>query len=360
MNNFRPTAATVCHLLLISVLGALIYSNTLTASFQFDDKLNIVDNLFIRDIRNLWPPAGARWFGLLTFSLNYLAGGHNPLGYHLVNICIHILTALSVYLFVLLTFRTPYFNGRKEGVIPDDWFAFACALLFVAHPIQTQAVTYIVQRFASLATLLFMLSLDCYILARLFRGNGDTTSAIDRTRNYQARVSLYVAAGIFALLSLKTKENAYTLPLVVVMYDLMFISGLSQLLATIRKQWKVAVSLSGLTLGFLLFVNHTYGLLALFDKLKATNEISRHDYLITQFRVIVTYIRLLFIPVNQTIDHHFGVYRNVFTLEIMASLALIVLLLSSAGYLLKVSRDEGSVPAPRVVRYLLVFYYAVH
>ncbi len=166
MNNLRPAAATACHVLLIALLGALIYSNTLTASFQFDDKLNIVDNLFIRDIRNLWPPTGARWFGLLTFSLNYLAGGHNPVGYHLVNICIHILTALSVYLFVLLTFRTPYFKGRREGVIQDDWFAFACALLFVAHPIQTQAVTYIVQRFASLATLLFMLSLDCYILAR--------------------------------------------------------------------------------------------------------------------------------------------------------------------------------------------------
>jgi hypothetical protein len=142
-------------------------------------------------------------------------------------------------------------------------------------------------------------------------------------------------------LSLKTKENAYTLPLVVVMYDLLFISGLSALLASIRKRWKVAVCLSGLALGFLLFVNHTYGLLALFDKLRATNEVSRHDYLITQFRVIVTYVRLLFIPVNQTVDHHFGVYRNVFTLEIMASLAFIVLLLSSAGFLLRVSSEKG-------------------
>jgi tetratricopeptide (TPR) repeat protein len=355
VKNYKISITTACHLLIISVVGALIYSNTLTTSFQFDDKLNIVDNLFIRDIGNLWPPTGSRWFGLLSFSLNYLAGGHNPFGYHLVNICIHILTALSVYLFVLLTFRTPYFNNRNEGVIPDRWFAFACALLFVAHPIQTQAVTYIVQRFASLATLLFMLSLDCYILARLISGNGDNDSASNRTRYYLARVSAYVAACIFALLSLKTKENAYTLPLVVVMYDLMFISGLSALLAIIRKQWKVAVSLSALALGFLLFVNHTYGLLALFDKLKATNEISRHDYLITQFRVIITYIRLLFIPVNQTIDHHLGVYRNVFTLEIMASLALIVLLLISAGYLLKVSCERT--PYLRLVSFGIFWFF---
>jgi hypothetical protein len=67
---------------MIFAVGALVYSNTLTASFQFDDKLNIVDNLLIRNISNLWPPAGARWFGFLTFSLNYLAGGVNPFGYH--------------------------------------------------------------------------------------------------------------------------------------------------------------------------------------------------------------------------------------------------------------------------------------
>jgi protein O-mannosyl-transferase len=340
---------------MIAAIGALIYSNTLTSAFQFDDKLNIVDNLFIRDMGNLWPPTGSRWFGMLTFALNYKVGGLNPAGYHLVNIVIHILSAWSVYLFVRLTFRTPYFKGHTDRVIPVGWFACACALLFVAHPLQTQAVTYIVQRLASLATLLFMLALDCYILARLTAGDADSDLPSGRNRSHRARLPLYVVAGFLALLSLKTKENTFTLPLVAAVYDVLFISGWSALLATLRKRWRVCVSLTGLTLAFLIFASHRYGLQALFDRFKATNEISRHDYLVTQFRVIVTYLRLLFIPVNQTVDHYYPVYRSVADPEIMASLALIVLLLVSAVYLYRLSR-QGS-PYLRLVSFGIGWFF---
>jgi tetratricopeptide (TPR) repeat protein len=355
VNNIRPNRSTVCHQLIISAVGALIYSNTLTYAFQFDDRLNIVDNPLIRDIGNLWPPSGARWFGLLTFALNYMAGGLNPVGYHLVNIGIHILSALSVYLFILLTFRTPYCKAHTDRSIPDGWLAFACALLFVAHPIQTQAITYIVQRFASLATLLFLMSLNCYILARLTVGDNDCDPTPGSARSKLPLVPLYVAAAFLGLLSMKTKENAYTLPVVAVMYDVMLISGPSSLLATIRKRWRVIVSLSGLTLAFLMVAGYRYGLLALIDRLKATNEISRHDYLITQFRVIVTYLRLLIFPVNQTLDHHYRVYSSVIQPEIVASLALIALLLVSALYLFKLSR-QGS-PYLRLMSFGIFWFF---
>lgn len=333
----------------------MIYSNTLRAAFQFDDKLNIVDNLIIRDIRNLWPPTGARWFGLLTFSLNYRAGGVNPFGYHLVNICIHLFTALSVYLLVRLTFNTPYFKGYQGTVVSESWFAFACAVLFVAHPIQTQAVTYIVQRFASLATLLFMMSLDLYILARLATGDRESSLPSVRTRSRGARLFLYAAALSFALLSLRTKENAYTLPAVIVMYDLMFICGLSQLLDAVRNRWRAVASLSALALAFFAFALNWYGLQVLFDKLKATNEISRHDYLVTQFRVIATYLRLLFVPVGQTIDHHYKVYSDAFAPEIAASLALIALLTGLAVYLYNVSK-EGN-PCLRLASFGILWFF---
>jgi Tfp pilus assembly protein PilF len=352
IRHFRSAAY---HLIIISIVGALIYSNTLTASFQFDDKLNIVDNPFIRNFNNLWPPSGARWFGLLTFSLNYLAGGLNPVGYHVVNISIHILTALSVYLFVRLTFRTPYFKNFKGAVISDGGLALACALLFIAHPIQTQAITYIVQRFASLATLLFLLSLNCYILARLSVKNNSSTSTGTTYLHNLKSINLYITAIFFAVLSLKTKENAVTLPVIVVLYDVMFISSLSALLAAIRKQWRIAVSLTVAALAVLVFITNTYGLRALFDTFKATNEISRYDYLITQFRVIVTYLRLLFVPIGQTIDHHYKVYSNVFAPEIMASLALIALLMATAVYLYKTSGD-GS-PYLRLVSFGIFWFF---
>jgi tetratricopeptide (TPR) repeat protein len=324
---------------MIAAVGILIYSNTLTAAFQFDDKINIVDNPFIRDLGNLWPPTGRRWFGLLTFALNYAFGGLNPVGYHIVNISIHIITAILVYAFVLISFRTPYFTDHQASVIPGRWLAFACAILFAVHPIQTQAVTYIVQRFASLATMLFMFSINFYILARLTTVTGDGTPNSVRSRSRFTKISLYALSALFGLLSLKTKENAYTLPLMIVLYDLMFISSPSQLLATLRKRWQVVIALAGLALALFIFINSRFGLLALFDNLKATNEISRHDYLITQFRAIVTYLRLMMFPTGQTVDHHFRVYSSIFSAEIIASLALLILLLGSALYSYRASRD---------------------
>jgi tetratricopeptide (TPR) repeat protein len=353
VNNFRLNSATTCNLIAISVLGALIYSNTLTAAFQFDDKLNIVDNLLIRDIGNLWPPAGARWFGTLTFALNYMVNGLNPVGYHLVNICIHILTALSVYFFVLLTFKTPFFRGGTSRIVAAEGVALACALLFVAHPIQTQAVTYIVQRFASLAALLFMLSINFYLLARLSAINRNCSSSDSFLPRLKTGL-LYAAACVFALFSFKTKENSYTLPLVVLVYDLMFISSFSQVSAAIRKRWRTVAPLSGLALAFLIFVTTRHGLPAFFDKLKATNEISRHDYLITQFRVIVTYLRLLFFPVGQTIDHRYPVFHSLFEPAVLASLLFLVLLAAAGLWLHKISRT--GMPCLRLIA-LGIFWF---
>lgn len=355
MSIIRRNATTILHIAAILIVGFLVYSNTLTSSFQFDDKINIVDNPFIRDIRNLWPPYGARWFGLLTFSLNYTFGGLNPVGYHLVNICIHVLTALSVYAFVLLTFRTAYFAGRQFTVIPGNWFALACALLFVSHPIQTQAVTYIVQRFASLASLLYMLSLDFYILARLQTEHTDNTACSSSFRTRLTRFFLYVAAVLSALLSLKTKEIAYTLPFMLLLYDTMFISGLKGLSNAVRKRWRVVVSLALTFLAALAFVITTYGLQATLASLKATNEISRLDYLITQFRVIVTYIRLLIIPVGQTVDHHFKVYHSILEPSVLASLAFLAVLAVAAICFGRASRQGN--PYLRLIAFGIVWFF---
>ena len=199
MSLIRRNATSLLHISVITVVGFLIYSNSLNSSFQFDDKINIVDNPFIRDLGNLWPPSGRRWFGLLTFSINYTLGGLNPFGYHLVNICIHILTACSVYFFVLLTFKTPFFRNLRDPLLPVSWLAFAGALLFATHPIQTQAITYIVQRFASLAALLFMLSINFYLLARLTSINGCSPQPSSGTRARLKAVSLYAVAALFAL-----------------------------------------------------------------------------------------------------------------------------------------------------------------
>jgi Tfp pilus assembly protein PilF len=337
VNNSKLNNAAAYHLAIIALLGALIYSNTITSSFQLDDKLNIVDNPYIRQIGNLWPPTGSRWFGLLTFALNYMIGGPTPAGYHLVNTCIHILTAATVYHFIRLTSRAPYFSENRTSLISFRHLAFACALLFVAHPLQTQAVTYIVQRFASLAALLFMLALNFYVGARLVTPGQAATSG-----SWWKKIFLYSAAALAAAASLKTKENAVTLPLVIIMYEMMFLGGFTGVSAAIARQRRVFVSLAGLLLMALAFVGKSCNIQRLFDGFRATNEISRHDYLLTQFRVIVAYIRLLLLPVNQMIDHHVTVSTAITEPAVAASLALIILLAGVAAYLFKVSRAGGS------------------
>ena len=153
--------------IVIIVLGIICYSNTFDSEFYFDDNNSIVKNVSIRDLGNLraiWKFSPIRFITYLSFAVNYHFGELNVFGYHLVNILIHIVTAFFVYLFtlyisILSNKQTPY------------WIAVFAALIFLCHPIQTQAVTYIVQRAASLATLFYMISLSCYVRARiLFEG----------------------------------------------------------------------------------------------------------------------------------------------------------------------------------------------
>ena len=211
----------VVHILIIVILGILIYSNTFNAPFVFDDTDSIVNNPAIRDVRHMIDPQnmyGNRYVGFLTFALNYNMHGLNVVGYHIFNLFIHLLNALFVYWLIILTFRTPYVSAclQKDVLKTSDfyrWIPLFTALLFVSHPIQTQAVTYIVQRFASLATLFYLVSLVMYIKAR-----GSDPSK-------RARYAFYAASIISAVLAMRTKEIAFTLPVMVFLYEFMFFRG---------------------------------------------------------------------------------------------------------------------------------------
>src|SRR3972149_6709659 len=165
------------YLLLIVVLGLLSYSNTLGAPFQWDEQTYISENPIIKDLSYFADLSKAKGFeqysavknryvGYLTFALNYKFGGLDVRGYHVVNIAIHILNAMLVYFLATLTFKTPFL---KDSSIKEKspLIALFSALLFVSHPIQTEAVTYIFQRLASLMAFFYLLSLVLYIKWRL-------------------------------------------------------------------------------------------------------------------------------------------------------------------------------------------------
>ena len=137
----------------------LVYSNTFRASFHFDDTPHIVENYQIRNLGNI-PEIlkGQRGVTMATFALNYAAGGLNVVGYHIVNISIHAVAAVLAYFLVFLTL-----GSLTEDETWAKRIAAYSALLFAVHPVQTQSVTYIVQRMESLASLFYLAALLFFV-----------------------------------------------------------------------------------------------------------------------------------------------------------------------------------------------------
>jgi len=326
---------------LVILLGLLVYSNTFTAPFLFDDHIYIVQNQDIKDLSHLWPPTETRWFGSLTFALNYQIHGLHVTGYHVVNVAIHIINAILVYLLVVLTFRTPFLAAQGDR-INYRLIAFISSLLFVSHPIQTQAVTYIAQRFTSLATMLYLLTLVCYITFRI------STVRVER-------YTLYAVALVSAILAMKTKEICFTLPFMIIIYEFCFFDHFNPISEPLSPRTGNRVRFLRL-LPFLVtliiiplsLLGQEFGLSASGEgidegirrsKLLEATSLSSSDYLITQFRVIITYIRLLIFPFNQKLIYDYPLFNSFFSPEVFGSFLSLLLLFSAAVYLFYKSRN---------------------
>lgn len=275
---------------LLSVFLFIIYSNSFQASWHFDDFANIVENPHIR-IKDLsWPSLTQTGYGILgpgklsrpvayaSFGLNYYFGGTNVFGYHLVNFAIHVLTAFLLYLFVRQLLRLPLLYRRYENYAHS--IALLSALLWAINPLQVFAVTYIVQRMASLAALLYLTAMYLYLKACT------AETGWGRTICY----TLCLAA---ALLSLGTKENAAMLPVSILFMELLLIRGLS------RKNLAVGAGI----LFVLLLLLLGYGLLFFGDIKGVIGDYSVRGFtaverLMSQPRVFFYYISLLFYPIS--------------------------------------------------------------
>jgi tetratricopeptide (TPR) repeat protein len=296
-------------LLSIIILGTIIYSNTFGASWNFDDNIAIVEHYSIRNLKGTILGGGSRWIGFITFALNYHFGKLDVFGYHLVNISIHLLSAILVYFLVLLSLKTPCLKDSKISHYKAS-LPLASGLIFVAHPIQTQAVTYIVQRFTSLATLFYLLSLLLFIKARLQNLGGK--------RFYSpSPLGFYLGSLLAAYLAMKTKEISFTLPAIIFLYEFCFFSP------SLRALTRKLVYFLPLLLTFFIIPLSRYGIPGR-DATQETTAISRTDYLLTQFNVIVTYIRLLFFPVNQNLDYDYPISHTL--LQFHTPLSLLFLL----------------------------------
>jgi Tfp pilus assembly protein PilF len=334
------------HLLIILSLGTLAYANSFGIPFVFDDLDSIVTNDIIRDLGNYLPggPGYAfvtrRWVGYFTFALNYRFGGLNVTGYHLFNLAVHLGAALLVYLLVCVSFRTPFLAASRQ-VPRAGTAALLAALFFVVHPVQTQAVTYIFQRLASLCTLFYLLALVLYVIARL---GFDAYWQQERNEGglpaFGWRAPLLLSGSVVAAVAaMFTKEIAFTLPLAALLFEFCFFRG------PWRRRALVLLPLL-LTLAIIPVVVLTGNLLSAEGTLLSTRlDIPRPHYLLTQMSVIITYLRLLILPVNQNLDYDYPVYTTFFTPPVFLSFLLLAALFAIAIYLFWRTRSANTAPS---------------
>lgn len=275
-------------ILLIAIAGLLAYCNSFTAPFLLDDFGSIVNNYAIRnplDPLAIWKFYSNRFILYYTLSINFYFHDYGVVGYHVTNLLLHMFNGYLVYRIFYSILSLKHFEGklpnRYKGIIST-----LSAIIFVVHPMQVNAVTYIVQRTASLAAAFYFLAILYYIKYR--------------TENKKRHFLLTI---LFIILAMFTKENTITIPFMLILIEFMFFLGDG------KTSWKKRILLIGLLLLTVPVIPSTNLFLKGYSQsdpnvsFKASTSMDRFQYFYTELNVIILYIKLLFIPDKQNFDY---------------------------------------------------------
>ena len=261
---------------LLTAVGFGLYARALNVPFVFDDRPAIVDNVALRSLWGGWrappdTPLAGRPAVALSLALNYQLSAMQVRSYHVVNAALHVGSAL---LLMSLVSRT--LAGR--GAV----FAFLVALLWLVHPLQTEAVVYISQRTE-------LLMAFC-LLATLY--------AARRARESSHTVLWQAVAVVACAVGMASKEVMVVAPVLVVLYDRTFLFETDE--AAWRARWPLYACLGA-----------TWMILAALvagEPRSATagfaTGVSSWVYLLTQVQVIWWYLRLAVWPHPLSISYH--------------------------------------------------------
>jgi len=315
-------------ILLLVLVSALVYANSLQNGFVFDDIGTIVENKYITDFsKNLPSFFNSSYFKIahtegsyrpvatFTYYLLYAAFSLNPFGYHLASLILHILNVILVY----------FLLNRLQ---PTRLTSLLAALMFACHPVISEAVNCISYNEDLLTAFFYLLALLCYIKA--------TEQDKKPDKGY------YIFSLVFFLAGLLSKEMAITLPAMVVLYDAVFRETVDR--QTFAKQIKnvveqrsffysgyIAVSLFYLSLRFLIFVNPKHSIVRSYGSL-----IERIIYLPDH---IFNYIKMAVFPLNLNADHVFAYPQTFFEATNIISLVIIAGLLVLSFFVYKKSKE---------------------
>jgi tetratricopeptide (TPR) repeat protein len=302
-------------LLIATVFAA--YANSFHGPFIFDDVVSIVSNLSIRNLGSLQvlaaPPDAVTTTGRpivnLSLAINYAIGGLSVEGYHIGNLTIHILAALALFGLVRRSLLLPTLCARFGAA--STKLALTIALFWAIHPMQTESVTYIVQRAEAIVGLLYLLTLYSFLRgATAVRGG-----------------PWYAATLGCCALGMASKEVMVSAPLVVILFDRTFLSGSFK--EGLRRHWRLWLALTGTwaLLGLVFHLSGSRGGSAGFGLGMTVWEYAR-----TQFGCIIHYLRLAFWPAPLVLDYGYRIANEVAEI-IPCAIAVFVLLAATVAAL---------------------------
>ena len=282
MKTYRETDGNLSWMrsvsaLMIMLAGALAYSNTANVPFVFDDTVRIIYNA---NIRTLWPTVAMsqsnRPIVNYTFAINHAIHGDAVWGYHAVNFAIHLAAGLTLFGIVVRSLKRSG-NSFSQS---SEYLALAIALIWVVHPLQTQAVTYINQRYESLMGLFYLWTL--YFLIR----------SID-----SKHASVWQVASVaMCALGMGSKEAMVSAPIIALWYDRAFIETSWSSLFAKRKLYYFGLASTWAVLAWAMLHytdEYTQG------GMVVVANVTPWTYLLSQSEVIVHYLRLAYWPQGQ-------------------------------------------------------------
>jgi len=274
------------------LIGLLIYAQTFLFGFTFDDKSFIVTNLYIKDLSRIpliwhfFPMT--RLVGMYSFAFNYYVGGLNPQGYHIFNFIVHLGATGLVWALAGLIFKITQHLPAENRLVRQ--LPFMIAVLFLVHPCQTQAVTYISQRFESMATVFYLGTVYCYLRGRMSE---------DRTN----KIRLFCLAGLLTVGGMMTKETVITIPLMILAAEWILFPKKD------KKLFYVIVVCATAVLYVLFTKMGQVGISGVFRSIPSESHdgeiLTPVRYVLTQMRVFLTFLRLLVLPVHQNLDYDY-------------------------------------------------------
>lgn len=335
----------------IILLGILLYINTLNyPQFLFDGNMFLLNNPLFKNLDyyaklfdiqefssldeslGLYPDVTTNFMmrpvAYLTFSINYLISGFNPAAFRSVNIVIHIFNSLLVFACIELLLNSMPSN-RSLSQFSARFIPAAAAFVFLLHPMHTESVTYITQRFASLAAFFYLATVWLYLLWSIKEKRGGKGGHF----RWMSVVVL--------LLGMMTRESLFTAPVMIILLELTVLGN--NLKSGIRRAAPHLMLMPIIpVMVILVSAAQDSSPPSLSGAINIVNYVDTPiaHYALTQLVVIVTYLRLYLLPYGQNVDPDPQLYTSPFQWQVLSAGIMLVFMVGYAFRLFRRNRDD--------------------